>query len=197
MTQHLDALTLGRWADGLLAAEEQQRAAAHLAQCAECRAQAAGQAQAARWLQQLAPEPPPPQLARNLLAALARRRRSEAAWGRLAAGSAVAALLGLALVALAWPDFARLLTALAGANGPLGSSASNLLEAPADMLAMLGMLTSSALDWGVAITSGAGAALMTGLVLLTAAAFGGLAQLLRPGADLARDPKGLVVGPRP
>ncbi len=197
MTQHLDALTLGRWADGLLAAEEQQRAAAHLAQCAECRAQTAGQAQAARWLQQLAPEPPPPHLARNILAALARRRRSEAAWGRVAAGSAVAALLGLVLLALAWPDFARLLLALAGANVPAAGNAGNLLDVPPDVLGMLGTLTSSAVDWGAAITSGAGAALMTGLVLLTVAAFGGLAQLLRPGADLARDPRGLVVGPRP
>jgi predicted anti-sigma-YlaC factor YlaD len=180
MTQHLDALTLGRWADGLLAAEEQQRAAAHLAQCAECQAQAAGQAPTARWLQQLAPEPPPPQLARSILAALARRRVHEAAWTRLAAGSAVAALLGLALVALAWPDFARLLPALAGANVPLSSSAGSLLDVPADVLAAMGTVASSTFDWGSALTGGAGAALMTGLVLLTGAAFGGLAQLLRP-----------------
>jgi predicted anti-sigma-YlaC factor YlaD len=180
MTQHLDALTLGRWADGLLPAAEQERAAAHLAQCVECRAQAAGQAQTARRLQHLVLEPPPPQLARGILAALARRRGSEAAWTRLAAGSAVAALLGLALVALAWPDFARLLPAAAGAGAPLSSSAGSLLDVPADALGALGTLASSAFDWGSALSGGTGAALMTGLVLLTGAAFGALAQLLRP-----------------
>ena len=179
MTRHLDGLTLSRGADGLLAADEQQRAAAHLRQCARCRAQAAGQAHTARLLQQLPLEPPPPHLARGILAALARRRGSEAGWRRLAAGSAVAALLGLALVALAWPDFARLLPAVAGANAPI-SSAGALLDVPADALGALGTLASSTFDWGSALTGGTGAALMTGLVLLTGAAFGGLAQLLRP-----------------
>ncbi len=180
MTPHLDGLTLGRWADGLLPPHEQEQAAAHLARCAGCRAQAAGQAQTARLLQQLALEPPPPNLARGILAALARRRGSEAAWTRLAAGSAVAALLGLALLALAWPDLARLLPAAAGANAPLTSSAGSLLDVPGDALAALGTLASGAFDWGAALTGSTGAALMMGLVLLTGAAFAGLAQLLRP-----------------
>ena len=180
MTQHLDALTLGRWADGLLRAQEREQVAAHLAQCAECRAQAAGQAQTARLLQQLPLEPAPSRLNRGILAALARRRGSEALWRQLAAGSAVAALLGLVLVALAWPDFARLLPAAAAANAPLTNSAGSLLDVPADALAALGALASSTFDWGSALTSGTGAALMTGLVLLTGAAFGALAQLLRP-----------------
>ena len=188
MTEHLDAVILNGWADGLLAPEVRQRAAAHLAQCAECRARAAGQAQTARLLKQLAPEAPPPLLARNIVAAVAaasaaasaaattEQRRNEAAWARLAAGSAVAALLGLLLVAVAWPDLARLLPAVAGANAPL-TSVGNVLDVPADALAAL---VSSAFDWGSALTGGAGAALLTGLVLLTGAAFGGLAQLLRP-----------------
>jgi len=180
MTQHLDALTVGRLADGLLRPGERERVAAHLAQCAECRALAAGQAQTARLLQRLALEPASPQLTRGILAALARRRGSDAAWRRLAAGSAVAALLGLALVALAWPDLARLLPAAASTNAPLASSAGSFLDVPADALAALGALASSTFDWGAALTGSTGAALMTGLVLLTGAAFGGLVQLLRP-----------------
>jgi predicted anti-sigma-YlaC factor YlaD len=188
MTEHLDALTLNGWADGLLAPDERQRAVAHLAHCAECRARSAGQAQTAQLLRQLAPEAPPPQLARNIVAvvaaasaaasatAKAERGRSEAAWARLAGGSALAALLGLLLVAVAWPDLARLLPAMAGA-APL-TSVGNVLDVPADALATL---ASSAFGWGSALTEGAGAALLTGLVLLTGAAFGGLAQLLRPG----------------
>lgn len=188
MTEHLDALTLSGWADGLLSPSGQQRAAAHLEQCAECRARAAGQAQTARLLTRLAPEAPPPQLARNIVAAVEAasaaakaERRSEATWARLAAGSAVAALLGLLLVAVAWPDVAQLLPAVAGANAPL-TSAGNLLDVPVDALAALATLVSSAFDWGSALTGGAGAALLTGLVLLTGAAFGGLAQLLRPAS---------------
>ena len=176
MTAHLDPLTLGRWADGLLADDEQQRAAAHLAECRACRAQAAGQAHTARRLRQLPSETPPPHLARAILAAINRRRNSEVFWRRLAAGSAVAALLGALLVAVAMPDLARLLPALAG--GPL-SGVSGVLDVPADAL---GGLASSAVDWGAALSNGAGAALLTGLVLLTGAAFGALAQLLRPGA---------------
>ena len=184
MTEHLDARILNGWADGLLAPEERQRAAAHLAQCAECRARAAGQALTARLLKQLAPEAPPPLLARNIVAAIAaamaaakaEHRRTDVAWARLAAGSAVAALLGLLLVAVAWPDLARLFPAMAGANAPL-TSVGNVLDVPVDALATL---VSSAFNWGSALTGGADGALLTGLVLLTGAAFGGLAQLLRP-----------------
>ena len=80
------------------------------------------------------------------------------------------------------PDLARLLPALAGVNVPL-TGASSLLDVPVEALAAL---ASSAFDWGSAVTSGAGAALLTGLVLLTGAAFGGLAQLLRPGVVESR-----------
>jgi predicted anti-sigma-YlaC factor YlaD len=176
MSAHLDAQTLGRWADGLLAEEDGQRAAAHLAQCLACRARAARQSQTARLLRQLPPETPPPHLARGILAAIDRRRNSETFWRQLAAGSTVAALLGLLLLAVAGADLARLLPALAGA--PL-SAASSVLDVPADAL---GALAGSAFDWGSALSGGAGAALLTGLVLLTGAAFGALAQLLRPGA---------------
>jgi predicted anti-sigma-YlaC factor YlaD len=185
MTQHLDALTLSRWADGLLAPEDSQRVAAHLAMCDACGAWAARQAQIAHWLSQMPPEPPPPQLARSIVAAVAQRRRSEAAWARLSAISAVAALLGLLLVALAWSDVAGLLPALAGGSAPLNGLTA-LLDGPADALVAL---ANSTFDWGATLTSGAGAALLTGLVLLTGAAFGWLAQLLRPGG---LDPKGLV-----
>ena len=179
MSAHLDAQTLSRWADGLLAEKDQRRAAAHLAECAACRATAAGQAQTARRLRQLALETPPPHLARAILAAIDRRRHSEAFWRQLAAGSAVAALLGVLLVAVAAPDLGRLLPALAGAGAPLsGVTGASLLDVPADAL---GALAGSAFDWGSALSGGAGAALLTGLVLLTGAAFGGLAQMLRPG----------------
>ncbi len=174
MTAHLDALTLGRWADGLLAEDDQQRAAAHLAECAACQALAAGQARTARLLQRLPLETSPPHLARGILAVINRRRNSEVFWRQLVAGSAVAALLGALLVAVAVPDLARLLPALAG-----GPPASSLLDVSADAL---GGLANSAFDWGAALSNGAGAALLTGLVLLTGAAFGALAQLLRPGA---------------
>lgn len=176
MSAHLDGPTLSRWADGLLAGEAQALAAAHLAQCGACQAQAGDQAQTARRLRQLALETPPPGLARGILAAIERRRNSEAFWRQLAAGSAVAALLGVLLVALAAPDLARLLPALVGA--PLSGSAS-VLNVPADALAAL---AGSAFDWGSALSGGAGAALLTGLVLLTGAAFGALARLLRPEA---------------
>ena len=177
MSAHLDAQTLSRWADGLLAEDEQTLAAAHLAACAVCRAQAAGQAHTAQRLRQLALETPPPGLARGILAALERRRNSEAFWRQLAAGSAVAALLGALLVAVAAPDLTRLLAALTATGAPLNASAS-VLDVPADALAGL---AGSTFDWGSALTGGAGAALLTGLVLLTAAAFGALARMLRPG----------------
>jgi predicted anti-sigma-YlaC factor YlaD len=178
MAKHLDAPILNAWADGVLAPDERQHAAAHLAECVECRARAAGQAQTAQWLRRLPPEAPPPLLVSNILAALARRRRSEAARARWAAVSAAAALLGLALVALAWPDVARLLPAVTAA-GASGISLTALLELPAESLASL---AGSTVDWAAALTGGAGVALLTGLVFLAGAAFGGLAQLLRPGA---------------
>ena len=177
MSAHLDGHTLSRWVDGLLADDEQARAAAHLAECAPCRAQATAQAQMARRLRQLTLEPPPSGLARGILAAIDRRRYSETFWRQMAAGSAVAALLGVLLLAAAAPDLARLLPSLTAASAPLSASGS-VLDVPADAL---GALAGSAFDWGSALSGGAGAALLTGLVLLTGAAFGGLAQMLRPG----------------
>ena len=178
MSPHLDAHTLSRWADGLLPGDDQARVAAHLAECARCRAQAASQTRLAQRLRQLALETPPSNLARGILAAIDRRRNSEAFWRQLAAGSAVAALLGVLLVAVAVPDLTRLPLALAG--GPLSSSAgASLLDVPADAL---GALANTAFDWGSALSGSAGAALLTGLVLLTGAAFAALAQLLRPEA---------------
>ena len=177
MTEHLDALTLNGWADGLLGPEARERAAAHLALCAACRARAAGQAQMAGLLHRLPPEAPPPLLARKVVAAVARRRRSEAGWRRLATASAASALLGLALVALAWPDMARLLPAVAGAGALSATSLTAMTNLPANTVSIL---ASGTFDWGSALTDGAGAAMFTGLVLLAGAVFGGLAQLLRP-----------------
>ena len=177
MSAHLDAHTLSRWADGLLPADEQARAAAHLAECAACRAQAGSQAHMAQRLRRLALETPPSNLARGILAAIDRRRNSEAFWRQLAAGSAVAALLGVLLVAVAVPDLTRLPLALAG--GPLSTGGASVLDVPADAL---GSLANTAFAWGSALSGSAGAALLTGLVLLTGAAFGALAQLLRPKA---------------
>lgn len=177
MSAHLDPHTLSRWADGLLPDEDQARAAAHLAECAACRARAASQARLAQRLRHLALETPPSNLARGILAAIDRRRNSEAFWRQLAAGSAVAALLGVLLVAAAVPDLTRLLPALAG--GSLSSAGASVLDVPADAL---GALANTAFDWGTALSGSAGAALLTGLVLLTGAAFGALAQLLRPEA---------------
>lgn len=72
----------------------------------------------------------------------------------------------------------RLLPALAGAAAP-ATSLTALLDLPAQTMAAL---ASSTFDWGALLTDGAGVALLTGLVLLTGAAFGGLAQLLQPEA---------------
>jgi predicted anti-sigma-YlaC factor YlaD len=190
MTEHLDALTLNAWADRLLSPAERQRVTAHLAECGECRALAAGQAQIAQLLSRLPPEAPPPRLAPAVVAAVARRRRSETAWRRLATVSAGAALLGLVLVALAWPDVARLMPAVVGgaqmSAGILsGTDLTALLDVPAQTL---GTLASTTFDWGSGLTGGAGEALLMGLVLLTGAAFGGLAQLLRPAAPVLWPP---------
>ena len=89
--------------------------------------------------------------------------------------------MGLALVVLAWPDVARLMAAAAGASVP-SASLTALLDLPADTL---GALANSTFDWASVLTGGAGVALMTGLVLLTAGAFGGLIQLLRPAPGYA------------
>ena len=177
MTNHLDALTLGAWADGLTPPDERQRVAAHLAECARCRSLAAGQAQMAQWLLHLPPESPPPLLARAIAASVSRRRRSEVAWARLATVSGAAALLGLGLMALALPDVARLLPALAAVSAP-GTSVTALFDLPAGTLAGL---AGSTVDWASTLTGGAGVTLLVGLVLLAGAAFGALAQLLRPG----------------
>ena len=176
MTPHLDGQTLSRWAAGLLPPTERQRAAAHLDECQACRAWAVRQAQMADRLSQLPLETPPPALARTIVAAVAQRRRSDLVWARVSAISAAAALLGLLLVALAWSEVAGLLPAVSGA-GPSLAGLGALLDVPADALAAL---AASAFDWGATLTSGAGAALLTGLVLLTGAAFSALAQLLRP-----------------
>jgi anti-sigma factor RsiW len=186
-SKHLDALTLNAWADGLLEPDERRQAAAHLAACDRCRARAAGQAQMAHLLRHLPAEPPPPFLAHRIVARLARQPRRRPAWALPAATaqaaltwlSAAAALVGLALVVLAWPDVARLIAA--GAGLPSANLAA-LLDLPADTL---GALANSTFDWASVLTGGAGVALMTGLVLLTAGAFGGLIQLLRPAPGYA------------
>ncbi len=188
-SKHLDALTLNAWADGLLEPDERRQAAAHLAACERCRARAAGQAQMAHLLRHLPAEPPPPLLAHRIVARLGRQPRRRPAWALPASTaqaaltwlSAAAALVGLALVVLAWPDVARLMAAAAGASVP-AANLTALLDLPADTL---GALANSTFDWASVLTGGAGVALMTGLVLLTAGAFGGLIQLLRPAAGYA------------
>jgi anti-sigma factor RsiW len=187
MMKHPDALTLNAWADGLLEPQARQRIAGHLADCDKCRARAAGQAQMAQLLRRLPPEAPPPQLARSIVAALPRQPRRQPASGLWAAAPAMlslaAALVGMALVVAAWPDVARLMAVAAGTAVP-SASLTALMDLPADTL---GALANSTFDWASVFTGGAGVALLTGLVLLTAAAFGGLVQLLRPSAGLAPD----------
>jgi hypothetical protein len=81
-------------------------------------------------------------------------------------------------VVVALPDLTRLLPALAGAAVP-ATSYTALLDLPSQTMAAL---ASSTFDWASLLTDGAGVALLTGLVLLTGAAFGGLAQMLQPAS---------------
>jgi anti-sigma factor RsiW len=188
MTEHPDALTLTAWTEGQLPAAERDRVARHVADCPDCRAQTAEQEQTNRLLSRLPAETAPAGLGQGILAAVRRKqaadrrreaelRRGERIWQRVAAASVVCALAGLALVAAAWPDVLNVAAAAAGVSVPQ-TSLTGLVDVP---LETWGQIASSAVDWATVLTQGAGAALLLGLVLLTAGAFGGLAELVHTG----------------
>jgi predicted anti-sigma-YlaC factor YlaD len=195
MSEHPDALTLTAWTEGQLPnGAEWRRVAQHVVDCPDCRALSAEHEQTSRLLSRLPVEDPPPSLAQNIVAAVRRQqevdrrreaelRRGELAWRRVAAASVVCALAGLALVVVAWPDVLNVATAAAGTAAASANAPQATLTALLDLpLETLGQIASSTVDWGTMLTQGAGAGLLLGLVLLTAAAFGGLAQLLHSGA---------------
>ena len=190
MTEHPDALTLTAWTEGQLPSAERDRVARHVAGCLECQAQPAEQEQTNRLLSRLPAEVPPAGLAQDILAAVRQKqeadrrreaewRRGERIWQRVAAASVVCGLAGLVLVAAAWPDVLNVAAAAAGTSVPQ-TSLTGLVDLP---LETWGQIASSAVDWATMLTQGAGVALLLGLVLLTAGAFGGLAELVHTGTQ--------------
>jgi len=183
MANHPAPLTLDAYVEGHLAPEARDRLESHLMRCGECRNRVAHNQQLGRWLRHLPPENAAPDLTFRIQAAVAsRRRNSQLEWrGWSPLVLAACAGLGSVLLIFALPEisaaFINALTALE--TNPLSVSIESLISAPWEAFTSL---VSTSLAWQTALTEGTGLILVLGLALLTVAALGGLAQLLREPA---------------
>lgn len=182
MNAHPALPALDTYAEGQLSEARRQEIEVHLSTCATCRAAVARQAQMAALLRRLPAEAPGPSLTQRVLATLdaARARRSRALRRTLAAAT-VCAVLGLALMAGSWAEAVSVTDSAAGAWQSVGATLSlgDLVTAPDEAIAAW---VNALLDWQGLLTESAGAALMIGVSLLSAAALSALATLLGPAA---------------
>jgi hypothetical protein len=128
-------------------------------------------------LARLPSELPAPDLPARIIAAVEQRRRARMRW-RIAGVVAMAcAFAGVALIASSWPIelAARAAAVTAPDADAISQAVGGFLAAPSEALTAL---VDTALAWETALAEGIEAALLLGIVLLTAAIFGGLARLL-------------------
>jgi predicted anti-sigma-YlaC factor YlaD len=177
MIDHPQPSRLEAYAEGQLTAEAHRRIEVHLAGCRECRDRVAHSQQLGRWLRRLSPETPTPDLVFRIQAVVA-RQRSPSRWRRPGWLALACAGLGGILIFLALPEIgatlSNALTALEATS--LSISFESLLGAPWEALTSL---VSTGLTWQSALTESTSLILVLGVALLTVAALGGLAQLLR------------------
>ncbi len=174
MTEHLDVLALEAYVEGQVSFEQRQRAEAHLADCPACRARVARHEPLTALAVRLPVEPAPPELAARIVRALAARQHSRGA-GPL---TLACVLLGLALVLVSLPEVAASLSDVLRAFGAsdLTPLVSGFVATPVEtFVAWL----EAGMTWHASLTESVGAAFLLGVVLLAAAAFGGLVQMLR------------------
>jgi len=179
MTDHPPLALLEAYADGQLTAMARRQLEAHLVGCSQCRDHLAQSQQLGRWLRHLAPEIPAADLAFRIQAAVAeRRQRSRPGWLRPRWLVPACAGLGGVLIFLALPEIgaslSNVLTALE--TNSLSISVESLLGAPWEALVSL---ITTGWNWQSALAESTSLILVLGMALLTLAALGGLAQLLR------------------
>ncbi len=179
MTDHPSLALLEAYADRQLTAAARHQLEAHLVGCRQCRDHIAQSQQLGRWLRHLSPESPAADLAFRIQTAVARQRqRSQFVWLRLRWLALACAGLGGVLIFLALPEIetslSNALTALE--TNSLSISFESLLSAPGEALVSL---IFTGLNWQSALAESTSLILVLGMALLTLAALGGLAQLLR------------------
>jgi hypothetical protein len=134
-----------------------------------------------QWLARLPKEPPARDLTVRIVAVVAQRRRARTMWRHLGATALVCALAGVMLVLVSWPHVVASLTPAVNSfeTNDLAPAFNALLTTPGEtLIAWL----DAGLAWQAAQAEGLGVAFMLGVALLAVAAFGGLAQMVRPRA---------------
>ncbi len=132
-------------------------------------------------LAQLPSEPPAPDLSASIIAAVAQRRRARVRRRFVGIVTMACAFVGVVLIASSWPIelAARAPTVTAPDADAINQAVGDFLAAPSEALTEW---VDAALAWETALAEGIGAALLLGVILLTAAIFGGLARLLSRSA---------------
>lgn len=134
-------------------------------------------------LTRLPVEPPSSDLMARIMQAVARRREARNVWRRVHWSALASAVLGAALAATSWREVVP-----AFSNAPGWLDANALLQATLDLIAApsdtLIVWVETGLGWQTSLAEGVGVALMLSLALLSVAAFGEMAQLLRPRTSL-------------
>lgn len=129
------------------------------------------------YLRHLPGETAAPDLAARIGAAVAERRRARVMWRRIGVVTCACALLGGALVLISWSHVVETLVAplIAVDVNSLARAVDTLLASPSDTFTAW---MDAGLTWQAAQAEGIGLVFTFGVALLSAAAFGGLAQLL-------------------
>jgi anti-sigma factor RsiW len=182
MSEHPDLLTLDAFSEGEMTPEELRRTEAHLAVCPTCRRHVLHLREPADWFRRAPYEMARVGLVNQIVEAVSEQRLASRRARRLGRAASAAALSGAALLAVSWSELGAAVTA---AGVPVDANTWNvtvarLLEVPVDTAT--GVLNGT-LAWQAGLAESAGAGLVLGMVLLTAAAFVGLTRLLQAGAS--------------
>ncbi len=130
------------------------------------------------YLRHLPGETATPDLAARIVSAVGERRRARVMWQRIGMVTCACALLGATFVLISWSHIAdTVVTPLTtvGTNSFL-HALDTLLASPSDTFTAW---MDAGLTWQAAQAEGIGLVFTLGVALLSAAAFGGLAQLLK------------------
>ena len=129
------------------------------------------------YLRHLPGETAAPDLASRIGTAVAERRRARVMWRRIGLVTCACAFLGGSLVLVSWSHVVETLVAplIAVDVNSLARAVDTLLASPSDTFTAW---MEAGLTWQAAQAEGSGLVFTFGVALLSAAAFGGLAQLL-------------------
>lgn len=134
-----------------------------------------------------------PDLAARIFLAVVARRQSRQLWRGVGMAAAAGGLVGLALTAVSWPEAAAV-TAQIYSLWDASVLTQTLIALAADPIGASSQLVNGALSWQGSLAEGVDVALLSGTVLLAAAAFGGLARMLHsamPPAGSAQSVSGV------